>query len=287
MNAPWTVRSMAKWMADDFAGRGLDSPRLDAELLLAHGLGCDRMGLYLDLDRPLDTAELDGIRALVKRRRAREPVAYILGEREFVGRSFEVGTAVLIPRPDTETLVDRALALLEPETDARLADVCTGSGCIAITLAAARPGCQVDATDLSEDALLVAHRNAARHDTDARVRFLAGDLLAALPEGERYALIACNPPYVTQAQWAGLDADVRDHEPRLALVGGDDGLEMYRRLAPDLPGRLQPGGRVLLEVGMGQAPAVSALLQAAGLIELQVHEDLGGIERVVEARLAD
>ena len=139
MNGSWTVRSMAKWMADDFAGRGLDSPRLDAELLLAHVLGCTRMALYLDLDRPLDAGELSGIRELVKRRRACEPIAYILGEREFVGRCFEVGPAVLIPRPDTETLVDRALQLLEPAAEAHVADVCTGSGCIAAAMAA-RPG---------------------------------------------------------------------------------------------------------------------------------------------------
>lgn len=284
MNAPWTIRSMAKWMADDFAGRDIDSPRLDAELLLAHGLGCNRMALYLDLDRPLDGVELDSIRELVRRRRSSEPVAYILGEREFVGRSFEVDPSVLIPRPDTETLVDRALGLIEPTASARVADVCTGSGCIAVTLAAARPGCHVDATDLSASALAVAGRNAARHGTQDRVTFHEGDLLSALPQGERYDLIVCNPPYVTEAQWVELASDVREHEPRLALVGGEDGLDCYRRLAEGLPERLLPGGHVLLEVGQGQAQAVSVLLTGAGLEDVSVHDDLGGIQRVVEAR---
>lgn len=271
-------------MAEDFVARDLASPRLDAELLVAHALGCDRVALYLDLDRPLDGGELSAIRALVKRRREHEPVAYILGEREFVGRAFEVGPAVLIPRPDTETLVERALQLLRVDGSARVLDLCTGSGCIAVTLAVQRPSCEVDATDISKAALEVASRNAARHGVSSLVRLLQGDLWEALPGSDEYDLIVANPPYVTESEWATLQPDVRVHEPRQALVGGSDGLRCYRALVEGLHLRLRPGGRVLLEVGQGQAGAVAALLAAAGLVEPATHVDLGGIARVVEAR---
>lgn len=274
---------MVQWMAADFVERDIPSPRLDAELLVAHSLGHDRVGLYLDLERPLNGDELTAIRGLVKRRRSHEPVAYILGKREFVGRPFDVDPAVLIPRPDTETLIERALSLLPKEEPARLADLCTGSGCIAITLAAERPECEVDASDLSAEALVVAERNRARHGVEARVQLRQGDLWDALPAEASYDLIASNPPYVTESEWAGLSPDVRAHEPRIALVGGADGLDFYRRLAEHAADRLVRGGHLLLEVGQGQAPAVEEMLHAAGLAGVRSHDDLGGIARVVEA----
>jgi release factor glutamine methyltransferase len=275
---------MVKWMSEDFASRGIESARLDADLLVAHALGLPRVNLYLDLDRPLVENELASIRALVPRRRAREPIAYIVGEREFYGRPFRVGPSVLVPRPETEHLVERVLVGV-PE-GGRLLDLCTGSGCVGVTLACERDSFRVIATDLSEDAAQVARDNAEALGVGDRVEVRVGDLYAP-SEGEApFVAIVANPPYVRVAELAGLDADVRDHEPHVALVAGDDGLDVIRRIVAGAAARLAPGGLVALEIGAGQGDSVSRLLSAAGFTEVAVHPDLSGIGRVVEARLA-
>lgn len=262
----------------------MPSPRLDAELLIAHALGCDRVRLYMDLDRPWLDHELTSVRELLKRRRAHEPVAYIRGEREFYGRSFHVDRRVLIPRPDTETLIERALLLLPTDAPVRVLDLCTGSGAIGVTMAAERPLAQVDITDVSAEALCVATENAARLGVADRVHGFVGDLLEAVPSDARYALIACNPPYVAEAERATLSRDIVDHEPALALYAGDDGLAFYERLASEVAGHLVLGGTLLLEVGAGQAARVISLLQADPRMgEVHQHDDLGGIPRVVQA----
>ncbi|MFW6051334.1 MAG: peptide chain release factor N(5)-glutamine methyltransferase [Myxococcota bacterium] len=281
MSETWSIRRVLDWTARDFAARGIDTARLDAELLVAHALGLERVGLYLDLDRPLQPAERERIRALVKRRRDREPVAYILGRREFYGRTFEVGPAVLVPRPDTETLVEHALA--RPTGENRVLDLCTGSGIVAITLAAEREDLRVDATDLSEEALAVARRNAERHGVADRIEWLAGDLFQALPPDRRYALITANPPYIAEGDFASLEPEVARWEPRIALAGGSEGLDVVQRIARGAGERLVPGGRVLVEVGAGQAPEVARLFEEAGLVHAATHRDIAGIERVVEA----
>lgn len=276
----WSIRRVVAWSAEDFAGRGIESPRLDAELLVAEALGIDRVRLYMDLDRPLDDAELAAIRALVKRRRAREPVAYILGRREFWGRTFVVGPAVLVPRPDTETLIERALELLPVDAAVRVLDLCTGSGAIGITLAAERPNAAVECADLSEDALAIARENAAR--LGVTVACVAGDLFA--PLSGRYALIACNPPYVAAGELAELAPEVRGHEPALALVSGPTGFEIHDRLVAEAGDRLEDGGTILVEVGEGQATELARRFAAAPWVAATlVHRDLAGIERVVEA----
>ena len=281
----WTIRRVLSWTAEDFAGRGIDTSRLDAELLVAHALGLGRVQLYMDLDRPLTDAEREAIRALVMRRRKREPVAYIVGHKEFWGRSFAVTPAVLVPRPDSETVIERALAVVAP--DARVLDLCTGSGILGITIAAERPGVQVDLTDLSPDALAVARQNAEALGVIDRARLLSGDLFGALGGDERYSLIVSNPPYIPEAEVAGLAADVRDHEPHLALSGGADGFVVHRRIIEAAPRFLSPGGTLLIEVGAGQAPELERLIVAQGWAEHTArHQDLGGIERVVEARRA-
>ena len=275
-------------MQADFERRGIDSPRLDADLLVAHALGVKRLQLFLDPDRPLIEAELTAIRALVERRRAREPVAYILGEREFYGRSFTVTRDVLIPRPDTETLVDAALSFLRANTVAGpVVDLCTGSGAVALTLAAECAG-HADgadrawvATDVSPAALALAEHNRARLGLAERVSLRLGDLFAALEPESRFACITINPPYIGTAELATLDADVRDFEPRLALDAGADALSFYRRIAAGAARHLVPGGALMVEVGFGQAEAVTALFAQAGFGELQSQRDLGGIERVV------
>ncbi len=281
----WTIRRVLAWTAKDFAERGIESARLDAELLVAHALKLGRVALYMDLDRPLTEAERGAVRDLVKRRRHHEPVAYIVGAKEFWGRRFVVSPAVLVPRPDTEAVIERALELLPEDATGRVLDLCTGSGILGLTLAAERPGAQVDLTDLSKDALSVARQNAEALGVADRVRLLEGDLFAPLGADDRYVLVASNPPYIPDAEIAELAPDVRDHEPRLALAGGADGFVLHRRLVEGAPRVLEPGGTILVEVGAGQAPALEEIFRAADWVESTArHRDLGGIERVVEAR---
>jgi release factor glutamine methyltransferase len=280
----WTIRSLLAWIAQDFGALGIASPRLDAELLVGFALGLPRVKLYLDLDRPLGPDELAQVRSLVVRRRKREPVAYILGDREFYRRSFEVSPVVLIPRPDTETLIERALELVAADSPARVLDLCTGSGAIAITLAAERPAASVIGTDLSASALEVARRNAERHGVTARCEFLEGDLFAPLPAAARFELIVANPPYIPEPELATLQPEIRDFEPRLALASGGDGLTHLGRLCESTRGYLEPGGSLLFEVGLGQAAQVQRWLEERGFDQVRAHKDLGGIERVVEAR---
>ncbi len=285
MSPVWTIRSLLAWITQDFAAQGIGTPRLDAEVLLAHTLGCDRVRLYMDLDRPLTPDELSAVRALVLRRRKREPVAYIVGQREFYRRPFLTTSAVLIPRPDTETLVERALLLMAASEAPRVLDLCTGSGAIAVTLAAEHPGAHVDATDLSAAALQVGKSNAARHGVSERISFYEGDLFGALSLASPYDLIVSNPPYIRAADYPTLAAEITDYEPKLALVAGDDGLSVLRRLCMETEGWLVSGGSLFFEVGAGQAQAVAAWLGERPLLhEVRIHKDLGSVERVVEAR---
>lgn len=287
MAEPWTVRKIVAWIQADLDKRGMDNARLDADLLVAHALQQKRIALYLDLERPLVESELSAIRALVARRRAREPIAYILGEREFYGRPFEVSRDVLIPRPDTETLVEQTLLLVRAGApDGPLLDLCTGSGAVAVTLAAELPGRTVVATDISPSALTVAGRNAERNAVSERLELRVGDLFGALREGERFALITVNPPYIGAHEMAGLDADVRDYEPQLALDAGADALSFYRRIAAEAGSFLVNGGALLVEVGHTQAAEVAALFAAQGFRDVRSARDLSGIERVVLARYA-
>lgn len=285
MSETWTIRRVLDWTAKDFAGRGLDSPRLDAELIIAHALGIDRVRVYMDLDRPLASSELGAIRELVGRRRKREPIAYIVGRREFYGRSFEVTPAVLIPRPDTETLIERALELLPQDAAGSILDLGTGPGILAITLLAEREGLCADAVDVSRDAIEVARRNASKLGVADRIAFHEGDLFAPLSVGARYAMIVSNPPYIPEREIATLEPDVRDYEPRVALSGGDDGLAIVRRIVEGAAEWLEPSGALLLEVGADQAGAVVELMRAQpALCDVTTRFDLGQIERVVEAR---
>ncbi len=276
----WSIRRVLAWTTEDFKGRGLGSPRLDAELLIAEVLGLDRVRMYMDLDRPLADEELAAIRALVVRRRAREPVAYILGRRGFYGRDFVVGPAVLVPRPETELVVERALALGGAE--ARVLDLCTGSGAIGLTLAAERPAWTVDLTDVSAEALAVARQNAEALGVEDRTRLLEGDLFAAVPEGARYDLVVANPPYIAAREVPELAPEVRDHEPRLALVSGESGFELHARLLEGVGAVLADGGAVLIEVGAGQAEELARRFREAGWAHAVTHPDLAGIGRVVE-----
>lgn len=275
---------MLRWASEDFRARGIESPRLDAELLLAFALASTRVQLFVDFKRPLDAPELARFRDLVKRRRAREPIAYIVGHREFYGRAFRVDRRVLVPRPDTEILVAAALARTRHlSMSMRALDLCTGSGCLAITLGRERPTSRIVGADLSADALAVARENVLRLGA-YNVALRRGDLFAAVIEGSRFDLITANAPYIPSAEIATLQPEVRDHEPRLALDGGADGLDLVRRVVVGAPAFLRPRGTLALEVGMGEAPAVAALMaDAFGAIE--VHRDYAGIDRVVSGVL--
>jgi release factor glutamine methyltransferase len=276
----WTIGSLVKWATDDFRARGIENPRLDAELLVAHALKIDRMRVILDSARPLEGPELAALRDLVKRRRSYEPIAYLRGEREFYGLKFRVDKRVLVPRPDTETLVDAALARsTHVSMSMRQLDLCTGSGCVAIAMARQRPTAQVWASDISKDALAVARENALRLGA-YNVAFVESDLFAAFA-GKRFDVVTANPPYIATAELATLQPDVRDHEPRLALDGGKDGLDLVRRIVADAPTYLEDGGLLAIEVGAGEAPATVARFEERGFSDVRVHRDIARIERVV------
>ncbi len=276
----WTIGSLVKWATDDFRTRGIENPRLDAELLVAHALEIDRMRVILDANRPLEGAELVQLRDLVKRRRAFEPIAYLRGYREFYGLTFRVDKRVLVPRPDTETLVDAALARsTHVSMSMRQLDLCTGSGCVAIAMARQRPTAMVFASDVSADALAVARENALRLGA-YNVALVASDLFAAFA-GKRFDVITANPPYIATPEIATLMPDVRDHEPRLALDGGADGLDLVRRIVAAAPDHLERGGVLAMEIGAGEAPATVALFEARGFVDVRVHRDIARIERVV------
>jgi release factor glutamine methyltransferase len=281
----WTLRKMIGWIQADLEKRGFSAPRLDADLIVAQALGIPRVKLYLDLERPLIDAELAGVRALVERRRRHEPMAYLLGEREFFGHSFVVNRDVLIPRPDTEVLVERALAILAGGEvgEGDILDVCTGSGAIALSILKGAADRRAVATDLSSSALATARENAEKLGLTERIRWLEGDLFTPLPQSSKFALIAINPPYIGSDELASLMPDVRDFEPRMALDAGVDALSFYRRIASEAGQFLATPGVLLVEVGSTQAADVANLLREAGFSELRVHLDYGGNERVVEA----
>lgn len=269
---PETARRLIAEARRFFEAAAIATAALDARLLLQHAAHLAHEEIAADPDRAIDAAAAQRFRELVARRAGREPVSRILGEREFHGRSFEVTSAVLDPRPDTETLIDAALAR-RPEPK-RLLDLGTGSGAIIVTLLAEWPQATGIATDLSAAALEVAERNAGRHKVNGRVGFVHGNWFEGV-DGH-FDLILSNPPYIPLGEIAGLAADVRDFDPRRALDGGPDGLEAFRRIAAGAGGHLAPAGAVLVEIGAGQSAAVEAIFAASGLTCQSRARDLGG-----------
>jgi release factor glutamine methyltransferase len=259
---------------------GSTTPRLDAELLIGHALGLERIALYTGFDRPLTEPELAACRALLERRGRREPVAYIIGRCGFHDLDLAVDARVLVPRPETEVLVERCLALLG-ESAPGVLDVGTGSGAIALAIKAARPDAHVTATDVSADALAVAGANAAALGLE--VELLESDLLAGVA-GRRFDLIASNPPYIAEADMETLEPEVARFEPRLATVAGASGTEVLDRLIATAPDALVEGGWLVVECGAGQAPRVQEAMAAAGGRDVFAERDLAGIERVVGGR---
>ena len=298
---PWTTRRLLQWTTGFLTERQIDSARLCAELLLSHVLGCERTRLYMEADRPASPTELARLRELVKRAGAHEPVQYLVGETWFHARSFLVDRSTLIPRPATETLVGLAVEWARPRGQPlRMLDLCTGSGCIAVSVAAAlttpRKGwaeapappveTSVVASDLVPAAVDLARRNAERHGQASRVEFRVGDLFGALAADERGAfdLVTANPPYVSDAEWSACEPNVRDHEPVTALRGGPDGLRLIEPLLRDAATWMAPGGRLLVEIAASQGERVRRIAQASpGLRFVQVARDHEGLDRVLVA----
>ena len=263
------------------AARGVESARLEAEVLLADALGSDRGRLYLE--RVVSEPVRLRFAELLDRRGRREPLQHLRGRQEFFSRDFVVDPCVLIPRPETERLIEIVLGLLRPIQRPRILDVGTGSGVIAVTLALELPGARVFATEVSAAALEVAMENARRLGAGERIEFRRGDLVAPFA-GERFDLVVSNPPYVPTGEIAGLSPEVRDHEPRVALDGGADGLELYRRLAACVDEVLVERGWLAVEIGFGQGDAVRRMFSQSGSTAVEVERDLAGIERVVVVR---
>jgi release factor glutamine methyltransferase len=319
---PVTVLEVIQRSSEFLAKKGVDSPRLNVELLLAHLLKLPRMGLYLNFGRVLTPAEMEGLRELVRRRGTREPLQHILGSTSFCGLELAVNRHVLVPRPETELLAESGWAFLSAEYGVPSAespivasvpsvpfvsssarenalsieggiahhptalDFGTGSGCLAIALAVKCPVARVVALDVSPDALAMARQNAASHQVESRIQFIEGDGFSALAPKSRFNLIISNPPYIPSADIATLDPEVREHDPRLALDGGADGLDFYRRQAREAGDFLLPGGRIMVELGDGQAEAVKNLFEQQKWVVEAVKADYSKCPRVLIAHRA-
>jgi len=305
MTAPatevWTTRRLLAWMQQAFFQRGLDAPRLLAEMLLAHVLGCDRLKLYLDPDRPATPLERQTLRDMAGRALKHEPVQYLVGEAWFFGLPFHVDARVLIPRPATETIVEHVMqharntpgfaAASSGGEGVLIADVCTGSGCVAIALLKNMPRARAAAGDVCADALAVARQNATRHGVIDRLDLLAGDLLEPFVDypGTRHAggvsYLVSNPPYIPDDEWGAVEPNVKEHEPHKALRGGVDGLDFVRRLLTDGPTLLREGGLMLIEVADSRAEQALELLCAASpMRDAHILKDVDGLQRVIVAR---
>ena len=282
---PWTVRRVLEWTTSHLKKHHSDTPRLDAEILLAHARGCQRIQLYTQFDEPLTDAVRAQMRELVQRRAKAEPVAYLVGQREFFSLSFRVTRDVLIPRPDTETLVMEVLDATKGATAPRVLDLCTGSGCVAVAVAKNAKAAHVLATDISPAAISVATENVNRHQVADRVTLMESDLFSAIPQDRKFDVIASNPPYIPSNEIDQLDAEVAKHEPRLALDGGTDGLDLIRRIIDQAPKFATPGAILLIEFTPEQATTLEQLVSADSRYQdVAIRKDLGHRPRVLSAR---
>ncbi len=268
-----SVRKIVGLSSDYLGKKGATAPRREAEELLAALLGMKRLDLYLDYDQPLEDKQVDVYREWIRRKGAGEPIAYIIGEVEFLGCRIKVTPDVLIPRQETEVLVNLALEELKGEV---IWDVCTGSGCIGLAVKKRFPDRAVCLSDLSGEALAIAKENAARCQLD--VSFLEGDLLTPF-SGEKADAIFCNPPYISEEEYAALESEVRDFEPKLALVGAEEGYDFYSRLSHELPQFLKPGGQVFLEIGSLQAPKIREMFNTSHWTKVECKKDWAGHDR--------
>ena len=286
--ATWTIQKLLNWTTEYLTNKDVDSPRLSAELLLSHALGLKRIELYTQFDKQVPQQQLDKLHGLVKRAGLHEPVAYLTGKTEFYLLELDITGDCLIPRPETELLVQRAIEFLRTRSGIQyVCDLCTGSGCIAVAIAKNVPDARVTATDISAAVLEVAAINAEKHLLTDQIQLLCGDLFEPIIQQldvNQFDLIVCNPPYVSTAEYEMLDKNVKDYEPESALLAGADGLDIYRRIIKKVDDFLKPGAALILEIGYAQGPAVRELLEQTGaFVEIKIEKDLHDNDRVVTA----
>jgi len=302
----WTIQKLLNWIAEYLANKGIDSPRLSAELLLSGVLELKRIELYTQFDKPVTKQQLDKLHDLVRRAGQNEPVAYLIGKTEFYSLEFKITADCMVPRPETELLVQRAIEFLRARPapsryrarpgPALVCDLCTGCGCIAIAIAKNFPDARLIATDISDAALNVAAENVEKHQLKDRIKLLHGDLFdPIMPQldvdkpvsnSERgFDLIVCNPPYVSAAEYEKLDKNVKDYEPKIALLAGNNGLNVYRRICEKAEQFLKPYGALMLEIGFAQGQAVRELLEQAGAFaEIKIEKDYHDNDRIAIAK---
>jgi len=285
----WTIQKLLAWITNYFTDKRVDSPRLSAELLLSHVLAMKRIELYAQFNAPVSAQSLEVLHRLVKRAGEHEPVAYLTGKTEFYSLELEVNADCMIPRPETELLVQRAIEFLRTREGSQfVCDLCTGSGCIAVAIAKNFSAASIIATDICDKALATAARNVDKHQLNERIKLLCGDLFEPVIsqlDVETFDLIVSNPPYVTTAEYEALDKNVKDYEPRTALFAGADGMDVYRRIIEKADRFLKPGAALMLEIGYAQGPAVSDLLERTGVFsEIKVEKDFSNNDRIVSAR---
>ncbi len=285
----WTIQKLLNWVTDYLTDKAVDSPRLSAELLISDCLGLERIELYTQFDRPVTQQQLDRLHDLVKRVGQHEPIAYLLGKTEFYSLQFKVSPDCMIPRPETELLVDRAVKFLRARNGEQLVcDLCTGCGSIAVAIAKNFANAEIIATDISSAALNIAAKNISAHNLKGRVQLLCGDLFEPVesrPGEHKFDLIVCNPPYVSAAEFERLGRNVKDYEPKLALFAGDDGLDIYRRIIEKVEAFLKPDAALMMEIGYTQAVSVRELIQQTGIFaEIEIEKDLHNQDRIAIAK---
>ena len=293
----WTIQKLLNWIAGYLADKGIDSPRLSAEMLLSHVVGLKRIELYTQFDKPVTKQQLDELHNLTERAGRHEPIAYLTGKTEFYCLELQVSPDCVIPRPETELLVERAIEFLRAHTGRQLVcDLCTGSGCIAIALARNYPDASIIATDISDSALAIAAKNIEKHQVKDRIKLLCGDLFdplvpqldvekLVLDSDRGFDLIVCNPPYVSAPEFEKLDRNVKDYEPKLALFAGVDGLDVYRRIIEKADPFLKPDAALMLEVGYRQGQAIRELLEKANCFaEITIEKDHHNNDRIAIAK---
>jgi release factor glutamine methyltransferase len=299
----WTIQKLLNWITEYFTEKGIGPPRLSAELVLSHILQMKRIELYTQFNKPVTTHQLDQLHKLVKRAGQNEPIAYLIGKTEFYSLEFNITPDCMIPRPETELLVERAIEFLRtrpvgnlmagnrgvPNGDGALVcDLCTGSGCIAVAIAKNFPDARIIATDISDAALKVAATNIKKHRLENRVTLLTGDLFDPLVpqiDTEKFDLIVCNPPYVSASEFETLDKNVKDYEPKLSLFAGTDGLDIHRRIIENAGSFLKPDAALMLEIGPTQGQAIRNLLEQKGAFgEIKIEKDFNNNDRIALSR---
>lgn len=285
----WTIQKLLTWITDYLTQKKVDSPRLSAELLLSDVLGMKRIELYMHFDKAVEQGKLDTLRGLVKRAGESEPIGYLVGRTEFYSLELNVCPDCLIPRPETELLVERAIEFLRTRIgDQHILDLCTGCGCIAIAIAKNYPTAQVIATDISDGALATAAQNVQKHTLEGRITLLSGDLFEPIIrqiDSAAFDLIVCNPPYVSEPEFERLDKNVKNYEPRLALHGGFDGLAVYRRITDQVNNFFKPNAALMMEIGYAQGSAIRHMLESTGLFaSVTIEKDLSNNDRIAIAK---